>query len=57
MLASEWLSTLRFLAFEAQVELAPCVALTVEAGVDFPLPQVLLDRRPDLEFALDACLV
>ena len=57
MSASEWLSTLCLFAFVAWVELAPCVALTGVAGQDFPLPRVLPDWRPDLDFILDACLV
>lgn len=49
-LPSVWLSTQHFLAFEAWVEMAPHVALTEEAGVDYPLPRLLPDQPLELRF-------
>ena len=49
--------TLHLLELEARVELTLSVVLPEELGVDFPLPQLLLNWLLDLDFPLDACLV
>ena len=54
---SEEPSTLRLLELEVRVELTLCIVFLEEFGVDFPLPQLLLNWLLDLDFPLDACLV